>query len=65
MANGYVRVTSQYLRRIHLPAPESILDDTAEALRAAFRQRDHLAADAAVAAVMATGPQEGPVATAK
>lgn len=52
MANGYVRVTSQYLRRIHLPAPESISDDTADALRAAFRQRDHLAADAAVAPVI-------------
>ncbi len=51
MANGYVRVTSQYLRRIHLPAPESISDDMAECLRAAFQQRDHLAADAAVAVV--------------
>lgn len=52
MANGYVRVTSQYLRRIHLPAPDSVPDHVAEALRAAFRQRDHEAADSAIAALI-------------
>ena len=63
MANGYVRVTSQYLRRIHLPASESVPEDVAEALRDAFRHRNHQAADAAVVVIGDREAAPGPAVT--
>jgi hypothetical protein len=40
MRGGYLRFQAQYLRRIRLPAPESIPDGLAMAIRTAFRGRD-------------------------
>lgn len=40
MANGYMRVSAQYLRRIRAPRPESLSVDVREGLRAAFLARD-------------------------
>ncbi|MFP5224580.1 MAG: Eco57I restriction-modification methylase domain-containing protein [Actinomycetota bacterium] len=47
MRGGTLRFQAQYLRRIHVPAPESIRDDVAERLRVAFAERDAAAATAA------------------
>lgn len=40
MANGYLRVSAQYLRRVRVPNPQDIPAVLAEGLRAAFRARD-------------------------
>lgn len=51
MANGYMRVSAQYLRRVRVPAPEALSRAVAEELRAAFWSRDEArATQAAVAA---------------
>lgn len=47
MANGYLRVGAQYLRRIRTPQPERIEPSVAEHLRQAFRRRDIEAASRA------------------
>ena len=44
MRGGYLRFQAQYLRRIRLPAPESLSLARAEQLRQAFRNRDKKAA---------------------
>jgi hypothetical protein len=50
MANGYIRVTSQYLRRVRVPDPADVVPETAAALASAFRSRDRAAATAAAVA---------------
>lgn len=47
MANGYLRVSAQYLRRVRVPAFDDIDQPTREALRAAFEARDPVAASRA------------------
>lgn len=47
MANGYLRVSAQYLRRVRVPAPENIPRGVADDLRAAFWSRDEEAATSA------------------
>jgi len=47
MRGGYLRFQAQYLRRIRVPAPESVDDAAAERLVDAFRRRDRVAATAA------------------
>jgi hypothetical protein len=44
MRGGTLRFQSQYLKRIRVPAPDSISDQCAQALRTAFRSRDRNAA---------------------
>jgi adenine-specific DNA-methyltransferase len=51
MANGYMRVSAQYLRRVRVPEPESISRPVADQLRAAFWSRDKDAATLAASAV--------------
>lgn len=46
MANGYLRVSAQYLRRVRVPNPQDIPAILADGLRAAFRARDVEAANA-------------------
>ena len=51
MRGGTLRFQAQYLRRIRVPAPESLSDSLCDRLRLAFRSRDAAAAtDAAVEA---------------
>ena len=45
MANGYLRVSAQYLRRVRLPQPDTLSADVCVGLRDAFRARDLLAAN--------------------
>lgn len=40
MRGGYLRFQAQYLRRIRIPRPQDVSRADAEALRAAFRERD-------------------------
>jgi adenine-specific DNA-methyltransferase len=47
MRGGYLRMQAQYLRKIRVPAPDSLTLDQAQALRQAFRTRDVTAATAA------------------
>ncbi|GEL47125.1 type II DNA modification methyltransferase [Cellulomonas hominis] len=49
MRGGTMRFQAQYLRKIRVPAPESIDRPTAERLREAFRDRDRVAATEAAA----------------
>ena len=51
MANGCLRVTAQYLRRVRVPDPASIRRPTARRLAGAFDARDVEAATAAAAEV--------------
>ena len=44
MANGCLRVTAQYLRRVRVPDPSSLGDADKQALAEAFRARDRQAA---------------------
>jgi adenine-specific DNA-methyltransferase len=44
MRGGYLRFQAQYLRRIRVPAPESLSEARADQLRQAFRDRDKQAA---------------------
>ncbi|MDT0141972.1 Eco57I restriction-modification methylase domain-containing protein [Microbacterium sp. PRC9] len=53
MANGHLRVSGQYLKKIRLPVFSDVDDSTREQLTAAFRMRDRAAASAAVAALVA------------
>lgn len=53
MANGYMRVSAQYLRRVRVPRPADIPKAIADELRAAFWSRDEQQATAA--ALMAYG----------
>jgi hypothetical protein len=46
MRGGYLRFQAQYLRRIHLPAPESLPKPLTGAIQQAFRERDFAALDA-------------------
>ncbi|WP_437781258.1 Eco57I restriction-modification methylase domain-containing protein [Sorangium sp. So ce1097] len=46
MRGGYLRFQAQYLRRIRLPAPESVGEDVKRDLRSAFRRRDFEGLDA-------------------
>lgn len=45
MANGYMRVSAQYLRRVRVPWPEDLPDHVRDGLRDAFRKRDTAAAN--------------------
>jgi hypothetical protein len=45
MRGGYLRFQAQYLRRICLPSPEALPQSLADALRAAFRERNFAALD--------------------
>lgn len=45
MANGYLRVSAQYLRRVRVPQPDELPADVRVGLRAAFRTRDLTAAN--------------------
>jgi adenine-specific DNA-methyltransferase len=47
MANGYMRVSAQYLRLVRVPDPDSITKRNAADLRKAFWSRDELAASRA------------------
>jgi hypothetical protein len=49
MANGYMRVSAQYLRRVRVPSPTDIPRAVADDLRAAFWSRDEEGATAAAA----------------
>jgi adenine-specific DNA-methyltransferase len=49
MANGYMRVSAQYLRRVRVPDPDSISRRETDELRAAFWARDKERANAAAA----------------
>jgi hypothetical protein len=40
MANGYLRVSAQYLRRVRVPKQSDLRDDLCEEIRQAFRRRD-------------------------
>lgn len=57
MRGGTLRFQAQYLRKIRVPAPETIDEDVAERLRTAFRSRDRRAATRAAEA--AYGLPEG------
>lgn len=46
MANGYYRVSAQYLRKVRVPHYRDIDDTAREQLRQAFRKRDRTAASA-------------------
>jgi adenine-specific DNA-methyltransferase len=45
MANGYLRVSAQYLRRVRVPRPEGLTNELNHQLRSAFRNRDIAAAN--------------------
>ena len=45
MRGGYLRFQAQYLRRIRLPAPDSLLGPLRTQIKKAFRQRDFAALD--------------------
>lgn len=45
MANGYLRVSAQYLRRVRVPHPIDLPSDVEQGLREAFRRRDVEAAN--------------------
>lgn len=45
MANGYLRVSAQYLRRVRVPHPHDIPQELCDRLREAFRSRDVPAAN--------------------
>jgi adenine-specific DNA-methyltransferase len=45
MANGYLRVSAQYLRRVRVPRPDDLSEALNEQLRSAFRNRDRAAAN--------------------
>lgn len=47
MANGYMRVSAQYLRRVRVPRPETLSTHVADDLRSAFWARDEVRATAA------------------
>lgn len=51
MRGGYLRMQAQYLRKIRVPAPATILPAQANALREAFRTRDVAAATTAAVVV--------------
>ncbi|MEV0269575.1 Eco57I restriction-modification methylase domain-containing protein [Hamadaea sp. NPDC050747] len=57
MRGGTLRFQAQYLKRIRVPDPRAISDATAEALRAAFRSRDAVAATEAAAAAFNIDPR--------
>lgn len=57
MRGGTLRFQAQYLRKIRVPAPETISDETQNQLRGAFRERDRDAATRAAEA--AYGLPEG------
>lgn len=40
MANGYLRVSAQYLRRVRVPRPDTLPEELSSLLRQAFRARD-------------------------
>ncbi len=40
MRGGYLRFQAQYLRRIRIPAPESLSRELSDSIRGAFRERD-------------------------
>lgn len=61
MANGYMRVSAQYLRRVRVPEPERLSAPVQETFRAAFRARDRSLAN--TAAREAYGIQEVAMAT--
>ena len=62
MANGYMRVSAQYLRRVRVPRPEALSRQVADELRTAFWERDRVKANAA--AELAYGVSfVGPVST--
>jgi hypothetical protein len=56
MRGGTLRFQAQYLKLIRVPEPANVTDEQAEALRAAFRARDQLAATRA--AIGAYGLQD-------
>jgi len=58
MRGGTLRFQAQYLRKIRVPAQESIPGDVAEALRQAFRARDVDAATQAAAEAYGISPTE-------
>ena len=45
MRGGYLRFQAQYLRRIRLPAPDSLRASLCERIRKAFRKRDFVGLD--------------------
>lgn len=55
MRGGYLRMQAQYLRKIRVPAPTTILPAQANALREAFRTRDVAAATTTAVAVYGIG----------
>lgn len=50
MANGYLRVSAQYLRRVRVPIPEDVSAPVRAELAAAFWERDRLRANRAAGA---------------
>ncbi|MFH6877524.1 Eco57I restriction-modification methylase domain-containing protein [Corynebacterium amycolatum] len=59
MRGGTLRFQAQYLRKIAVPSPDEMSDDTADALKEAFRTRNREAADRA--AEKAYGLPEGTI----
>lgn len=55
MSGGYLRMQAQYLRKIRVPAPNTITQHQADALRHAFQNRDVAAATLAAVAVYGIG----------
>lgn len=49
MANGYMRVSAQYLRRVRVPEPERLSEPVQQMFRTAFNTRDRSMANAAAA----------------
>lgn len=58
MRGGTLRFQAQYLKRIRVPAPDRLDSTVSDALRAAFRHRDVLAATQAAALAYDIDPQE-------
>lgn len=58
MANGHLRISGQYLKKIRLPAPASLSDDAVSQLQLAFRARDRTLATMVVRNVVAVPANE-------
>lgn len=58
MRGGTLRFQAQYLKKIRVPAPETINPETQDSLRAAFRNRDTVAATKIAALTYGIDPEE-------
>lgn len=58
MRGGTLRFQAQYLKKIRLPRPDNISEDTAERLRIAFRARDITAATIAASIAYGIDPRK-------